>query len=651
MKKIIIILILGIGYQANAINRPETIPSKLTEVKASSWYKEKFRSWKTYLEEHPDDKPGWVEYFKAGHYSGMSNQELTILSDDISTRFEASPEAYLVKAKLQGWSSQGVENLSKALKVVDKKLLLPERIMMAEVIGTDRRTLTQSLYEANVVYPSLLNYSYNVLMSVGENGVLFTEGENTTIPLWILQDVMKVREDVKVLNLDLLSNADYQSAKFDKIGLISENSDLASLPLLNPETNFFYALTMPRKSLEQVENRLYVVGLTSQLSEKKIDNYTVIKENIEKRFLLDYLSVDFNGEPKTATGRTLEPNYIVPFMLLKQYYEKIEDAESAKAWKENILTIADRSQMKARVEMLLKSDVNMSTNFVKTTLDIKKIDKRMTKVKDNVYANSMELTNKEYEFFLKYLKTNGYDDLYQTAEFDLSKYEGMPLAMMKAYHYSYNKSEKGKPLFSNFPAMEMTYDAAKIYCEWLTTQYNVQDDRKFKKVKFRLPTRKEWTMAALGYVDFQTWEFEDNIVKARPDGDGKPRLFEEYRIGDYDSVSYPWYHSDWFKHRNAIVNDSGCPLANINMPEKPFCKGKLKGDGFIMTSPVGTYFSGDMGLFDVIGNVAEMTDEKGKAMGGSWDHVKGESTITSINEYQGADTRVGFRVFMDVIEE
>jgi len=651
MKKIIIILILGISYQVGATNRPEAIPSKLSEVKASSWYKEKFRSWKTYLEENPEDKAGWVEYFKAGHYGGMPTAELTILSDDIAARFEASSEAYLVKAKLQGWTADGVKYLDRALSGIDKKQLLPERIMMAEIKGTDRQELTLSLYNSNLVYPSLLNYSYNVLMSVGEDGVLFTEGENTTIPLWILQDVMKVREDVKVLNLDLLSYEDYQTRKFESIGLKIDHNDLASLPLLNPEAEFFYALTMPRKSLEQIENRLYVVGLTSQLSDEKIDNYALIKENIEERFLLDYLSVDFNGEPKTATGRTLEPNYIVPFMLLKQYYEKIDDPVSAKNWKENILKIADRSQIKARVEMLLKSDVNMSADFKKTTLEIKELDKRMTKVKDNVYASIAELTNKEYEFFLEYFQVNGYTDQYEVAKFDLSKYKGMPLAMMKAYHHSFNKSEKGKPLFSDYPAMGMTYEAAKLYCEWLTAQYNVQADRKFKKVKFRLPTRKEWTMAALGYVNFQTWEFEDNIVKARPDGDGKPRLFEEYRIGDYDSVSYPWYHSDWFKHRNAIVNDKGCALANIDMGDKETCFGKLKGDGYIMTSPVMTYFSGDMGLFDVIGNVAEMIDEKGKAMGGSWAHVKGESTITSINNYSGADDRVGFRVFMDVIEE
>jgi hypothetical protein len=58
-----------------------------------------------------------------------------------------------------------------------------------------------------------------------------------------------------------------------------------------------------------------------------------------------------------------------------------------------------------------------------------------------------------------------------------------------------------------------------------------------------------------------------------------------------------------------------------------------------------------MGLWDVVGNVAEMTNEKGKACGGSWNHTPEESTIRSINEYKGPDAAVGFRPFMEVIEQ
>ena len=63
------------------------------------------------------------------------------------------------------------------------------------------------------------------------------------------------------------------------------------------------------------------------------------------------------------------------------------------------------------------------------------------------------------------------------------------------------------------------------------------------------------------------------------------------------------------------------------------------------------YFPNNIGLYDVVGNVAEMIDEKGKACGGSWNDLPSESTIRSVKSYSRADATIGFRVFMDVIEE
>ena len=76
----------------------------------------------------------------------------------------------------------------------------------------------------------------------------------------------------------------------------------------------------------------------------------------------------------------------------------------------------------------------------------------------------------------------------------------------------------------------------------------------------------------------------------------------------------------------------------------PACRGVALNDQV-------TYFSNDMGFYDVIGNVAEMIDEPGKAMGGSWDHPARESTVQSVSYYEERDPRVGFRIFMEVIEE
>lgn len=335
--------------------------------------------------------------------------------------------------------------------------------------------------------------------------------------------------------------------------------------------------------------------------------------------------------PSSAHADTLIVTYVG--------YEKFEKAIPALASFEHVV---------------LKESATMldEVTIVHRQLDLRDIDRDVRIIRGNLYAMSGEVTNIQYNDFLGWLEDYNKTELRKKHDFNLGKYEKSVREFYQLYQKPLGEKGKkrGKDNFNNYPAVNISHESAVEYCKWLTDRYNESTKRKkFKKVLFRLPTLKEWQIAALGEPRFQSWEIGENFVETIIPKDTM-KIFEGKKVkAKADTVLYPWFGVFF---RNRAFNNYGCYLGNFKVTTDVNCVSRaLAYDGWTMQALVETYFPNYMGLSDVVGNVAEMIDEKGKACGGSWNDPPEKSTIHSIKNYTVPDETIGFRVFMEVIEK
>lgn len=132
-----------------------------------------------------------------------------------------------------------------------------------------------------------------------------------------------------------------------------------------------------------------------------------------------------------------------------------------------------------------------------------------------------------------------------------------------AYTDQYARYYFSSPLYDDYPVVGVSWEQANAFCAWRTEYLKQSYGMRGVNVEpFRLPTEAEWEYAA--------------------------------RAGNNDQ-SFSW-------KTDVSRSDKGCFDGNFKPGEGNYSK-----DGYIITSPVGTYSTNDFGLYDMSGNVAEWT--------------------------------------------
>ncbi|MBI5219793.1 MAG: SUMF1/EgtB/PvdO family nonheme iron enzyme [Bacteroidia bacterium] len=256
---------------------------------------------------------------------------------------------------------------------------------------------------------------------------------------------------------------------------------------------------------------------------------------------------------------------------------------------------------------------------------IKDIEKTLGKINDTLYVSKYEVSNLQYKAFLSELKKTKNAEKYNASKIDTVGWLEPTIRnepMVVLYHKH--------PVYDKYPVVNISYDGAQNFCEWLTEKYNSSPDKKFKKVKFRLPAEKEWVFAAKGgSKDQEIYSWGNNNLK---NAQGK-------KFCNYLEIGDEFIHKDKTKGEYVIEKKSG--LGSV----------KTLGETYDITAPVDAFLPNGYGLFNLSGNVAEMIAEKGKTKGGSWRSSGYDVRIDLTDTYEKSSVEIGFRCVMVVLEK
>lgn len=296
--------------------------------------------------------------------------------------------------------------------------------------------------------------------------------------------------------------------------------------------------------------------------------------------------------------------------------------------------------------------------FEPLELTAKVIQKQMRYIPDSSYQNLLfasetETSNEMYFTFLQETKDSNHSIQNQNWETYTRYFAQQMYGSHKAY--------------SLYPVVNIDYQDALAYCEWLTNKYNNSTKRKYNKVQFRLPTLGEWDEAARGGKDGSMF----------PWGGPYTQNSKGCHLANFSPLEMPYLDSAFRREEAIDYRDSVIRLTSYIEMEQIIYKTNKRvnpkvpifvnyvytypnndrtisrgADGSYYPARVDAYFPNNYGLYNCAGNVSEMLAEKGTAKGGNWTSSQYQIQINyPIETYTSANPTLGFRVFMKVLKE
>ncbi|MFC5271107.1 formylglycine-generating enzyme family protein [Adhaeribacter terreus] len=203
------------------------------------------------------------------------------------------------------------------------------------------------------------------------------------------------------------------------------------------------------------------------------------------------------------------------------------------------------------------------------------------------------------------------------------------------------------PGYRFFPVIGVSQEQAKAYCKWRSKFVTAQMHKQFPQTSslnynYRLPTEAEWEMIASTGFDKEKYPhalYPENIINIKLKVNPGAAGYLATKLPNPPPASQIKADIKKFNKTNSLTNPEAAFNTHRNLPyflnlSTPFY--------------VYAYPPNDFGIYNMIGNVAEMVAEEGIAKGGSWLEPLTNSKITDRKLYDKPAADIGFRCVCEV---
>ena len=244
----------------------------------------------------------------------------------------------------------------------------------------------------------------------------------------------------------------------------------------------------------------------------------------------------------------------------------------------------------------------------------------------NVFIDEAEITNIDYQEYLFYIKRDSIEETFDKA-----------IPKMKIYDFNYSNYFTS-PQYRFFPVVGLTHDQASEYCRWrsnFVTKLYKTEYKKNVNFKFRLPTETEWELAASNGLDKTKYKYgieNRQTLSYRVNPKAIGFVFDKIQTtSDEEQVSRDIVNTGIIKDLPFNVKRDAPYFLQFGTPYYTY-----------------SFYRNDFGIYNMIGNVAEMIDKNGIAKGGSFRDELSKSRITDRRNYDVPTNDIGFRCICEV---